>query len=482
MPINVKTSAINIRTDDGYDNVDALFAGDISNVVVPWLNSHPPYGYATPEMFGAIGDGVNDDTAALQDCIDSNDIIVLTNTYKIQSTLTLHSNLYINGCGKGKIVKDTAVTNYYAALSYYGDSEIENVVIDGLNIIGVQYWTGETTSGERNDIGIRLINSNNIRVLNCNIEECGAIAISISGKNVVIDNNVILYTGEFITTEDHPNYNFGIGYGGEHFKVTRNTISGVIQGIAPGLTNKHCIIAENDISTNGQHGIYMASAEDVEVVNNVIHDCSLCGIKIQIGNPSLEVFEHIVVADNIISRCHDHGIEVVDLIALNILSDVMVTGNFICETNSAIHVTRTNSVMISNNIIKNVTAYGIRISNTSNIIVESNIFVSPNAHAIHFADGTKSMNKNISVKNNSIAYTGTALWLGITVYTGENIFIDGNELTCDASGNTKTGIKINNTSDSIENMYISSNFAKGFATNYSVNYPDGVSLENNHFI
>ena len=56
--------------------------------------------YATPEMYGAVGDGLTDDTDAMQECLDSNDIIVLPHkTYVISKTLELRDGIHIYGTG-----------------------------------------------------------------------------------------------------------------------------------------------------------------------------------------------------------------------------------------------------------------------------------------------------------------------------------------------------------------------------------------------
>jgi hypothetical protein len=60
--------------------------------------------YGSPEEYGAKGDGVTDDTLALQQCLNENSVTVLTaNTYRITTTLKLPKNHSIDG-NSGRII------------------------------------------------------------------------------------------------------------------------------------------------------------------------------------------------------------------------------------------------------------------------------------------------------------------------------------------------------------------------------------------
>lgn len=56
--------------------------------------------FITPEMFGAVGDGINDDTNAIQEAfnhVSDNSVVLLNGTYKVTSTINVNSSLKING-------------------------------------------------------------------------------------------------------------------------------------------------------------------------------------------------------------------------------------------------------------------------------------------------------------------------------------------------------------------------------------------------
>lgn len=104
--------------------------------------------FVSVKDFGAVGDGLTDDTAAIQAAIDSGGTIVFpVGTYKITSALTItNSNLVLSGYGATlHMVGNTGSFEEYDcyAIVFNGSTSTqENIVIQGFKFTGENNWGG----------------------------------------------------------------------------------------------------------------------------------------------------------------------------------------------------------------------------------------------------------------------------------------------------------------------------------------------------
>lgn len=83
----------------------------------------------TPEMFGAVGDGVTDDTDAIKNCFAKGSPVFISGTYKIDETLTYSGPLIT---GTGKFVVSALPSGSAAVLNINSDDCIvDSIEIDG---------------------------------------------------------------------------------------------------------------------------------------------------------------------------------------------------------------------------------------------------------------------------------------------------------------------------------------------------------------
>lgn len=403
---------IRAKADSDVDNGGSLH--ELANGLVAELIVEN--GTVCPEQFGAKGDGVTEDTSAIQNAINTGKIVYFNNTY-LSNRLKISSNTTL--IGKGTIISN----EIYSLISNI--ENIENVKINGLTFIGKGYWTGLTLSGLNNDVCIRINNAKNIVIANCVFKNYGGIAISIIGENIVLKHNNIfsnvVYSGTL------PNYSFGINFSATNIIIDGNTIKGYIQGIISGLDNKNVCIVNNYISSKYQHCLYMEGGEDYIVNNNIINATDgICGVKFQYYGSEEITLKNINIQNNIIyGGIGGQGILVTSLKADYIISDVIIDGNNIISSGRGVEIQNVDKCKIADNNI-NSSDYGVRITGDSRaIFIDNNRIISQNGI---WTEDTDLPNLELDIHNNRITLNqGTSA--AIKIYYG-NCYIRNNILDC----------------------------------------------------
>lgn len=256
------------------NEIEALFTAPTQEAVNKWLDEHPEatttvldgslttdklvvgtLGYVTPEMFGAKGDGVTDDTEAIQKAVNSGFVVYFDphKCYGITSTIHLVSNSVIDLCC-------TTIKNISTSpLIMIKIEDVENVVIKNGYIKNV--WLQGHESG---DFIIEISSSRHITIDNLKLSEC------------ISDGVYIGYT---------------YWYAGKDVYRTSN------------ITIKNCTI------TVGRNGISLVSGDGVIIDGNVFHDITnnapKAGIDIEpeTGTNHHLHLNNIHITNNIFKNC-----------------------------------------------------------------------------------------------------------------------------------------------------------------------------------
>lgn len=104
-------------------------SGELISLIAPFLP------FITPEMFGAVGDGITDDTQAIQSAIDTKLPIVLTGKYLVKSAIRPKNDL-IGISDNAELYLDQTPpdeTGVFILITAVSDITIKNIKIDYLN-------------------------------------------------------------------------------------------------------------------------------------------------------------------------------------------------------------------------------------------------------------------------------------------------------------------------------------------------------------
>lgn len=149
-------------------------------------------GIYTPEMFGAKGDGVTDDTEAIQKALAFNNVNISKN-YLITENLVLHSNLKV--FGGGTITKKSEFNDSYLNHSIFSCTNSNNIDIN--NIILISNSLAISVHGCSNvNITNLIINSEKYSILISDSEKNESNGITIS--NIKLENDITIISSDGI--------------------------------------------------------------------------------------------------------------------------------------------------------------------------------------------------------------------------------------------------------------------------------------------
>ena len=278
----------------------------VNSTITNWLNEHPeatttvqdksiteqkisdlffPYiknNYFTPQMFGAKGDGVTDDTESFKEVLKHKCVFIPTGTYIISSTLEVKGRVF-GADETASILKFINIpTDKYALtiksnfsnmanitiVNEYTDDDYENCEYNGINCDNVWNLSFSNVQVKRFKIGINLNNSWNNTFSRCSFGKCQTGVLGGSETNNVIFKNCFIKRNKNgIIKKDGTNFVL------DGCDLSYNNIGFQQEGIGIS-TVQNCYFEQNVTSISQMYGL-----KKTDVIH--IDNCSFYSLKIE---------------------------------------------------------------------------------------------------------------------------------------------------------------------------------------------------------
>jgi len=438
--------------------------------------------------YGATGDGVTDDTAAMQFAENVADgaglgvIYVPRGRYKISATVDFN-DVSIRGAGADSVT--------IIAASDFGDplfkwDETSHITVEGLSFTGVQTHGAFVGAVGDDRAGVYFDTCQDVTVRDCNFAD---MSHGVDFKDCtdfhVVDNRFI---GMFDVANfgDGSNYNYasavriGMDGGCTDGFVARNYVYHWAAGVTLSASSSRVHMESNNIRYCCENGIYVSSGNDNLAANNTLMYLGGCGIKMRgnghratgnrisyvgnygvaaggiwmVGTASGYDYHGAVVSDNIIDQTTSYGV-LISRGSGDIFTGWAVTDNII--TNAG------DSSLADN--------YGMGLyvnAGCSRGVISGNIIGGDGASSVHGAVallGSASMDVNDILFDGNIIYdvnqTGLVMFYTKNVTVSNNIFreIPQYGIYCKVAG-SNDGLKVlNNTFSNVSAAGVTAMYA-----------------------
>ena len=418
-------------------------------------------GPVSPRWFGATGDGITDDTVAIQAAANEAKEIYFNEGLYLTGPITLQNNSRVWGGGWNCILRalDSAdQTNDVLGLGQYfvfGGDQIEKVHVSNLAFRGK-----DRTEDERQVHMIFLAGCTDWTVENCFFTECGGTPVrcipnrfptpnTVGCTDITVKNNTMFQVGHEFS---------GNGRDAIYFNGTKRAIcdGNLVDG-----TGRQGIVVEGSIPAP-------LASQYIIITNNQIRNPLTGGI-----DDESEEGQFIMISNNIVEQPSiGAGIRSSGGFGEKIVSDNIVTGANLGIKVAAPNASGLTSATVSGNLIKNSGTFGIEISRTKNATVTGNTIDNSALEGIIVSDGCDT----VSIAGNSINGAGET---GILCNRAtSSLVISSNNIKDPANVDvTESGISVSATGGNThDNVTIIGNNIDGTTNTYGINTDDIVNL------
>jgi hypothetical protein len=314
--------------------------------------------------FGAVGDGVTDDTVAIQAALNANLAINFgsaDNIYIVSDELIVQSQSFLYA--EGATIRQT--TNVKSIFNIDGKT---NIYIEGFvfDDTGAGYVTNDANPNAAVFGGV---GTDFVTITRCKFTNVTYAALRFQDSNTItVTENIVIGPGVATLPASTNLRCYGILFDTDcdKFICSNNQVTGTTIGIRIEKSSNGACTGNVVYDIPGQHGFYIGAAcNNLTISGNTVTQMALIGIKVQAEN-SFANINQINVTGNSVVSCNQ-GITFTNGASGNAetakIVNSIIEGNVIRDiTTTGINVQNTLQAIITNNTISECGFSGINIS------------------------------------------------------------------------------------------------------------------------
>ena len=318
-----------------------------------------PYVFKTVKTYGAVGDGITDDSTAIQACVDAEDIVIFPpGEYLIENRIITAGPKIFIGYPLATILENNA----WFSFSYASNITLKNLIFDSKDVL-------PTTN-------VVFYRSKEILVDNC---------LFITGQNFNVQcstcGNVTISNCKMLHTVDSCSLSLSLDPGFENTEYGRGGYTNISNcyfknaGLDGIIANNYHVTISNCIfegcgTKAPAAGVYCNAKEDIKIIDCFVRDCTGNGLDLLYTN-------EIIIDNCTIQDSKSAGIYLAECKRTSISNCSSInngTDPIDSTQNSGIVLTGgspSDEIYISHCTIKNNAHNGIKLANATNCYIDA---------------------------------------------------------------------------------------------------------------